>query len=74
MIIPIKCMTCGHVLADKWVYYEREVKKLEDEPHNESDLKNMDTLDRGKILDALGLKRICCRRHMLGNQDMMDLI
>ena len=29
MIIPIKCFTCGKVLADKWNYYEKECRKLE---------------------------------------------
>jgi DNA-directed RNA polymerase subunit N (RpoN/RPB10) len=28
MIIPVKCFTCGKVLADKWVAYETEVDKL----------------------------------------------
>ena len=23
MIIPIKCMTCGEILADKWRYFQR---------------------------------------------------
>ena len=28
MIIPIKCMTCGNVLADKFRYYKQEVRRL----------------------------------------------
>ena len=27
MIIPIKCVTCGEVLADKYVYYTMEVNR-----------------------------------------------
>ena len=27
MIIPIKCFTCGTVLANKWNYYVSEVRK-----------------------------------------------
>jgi DNA-directed RNA polymerase subunit N (RpoN/RPB10) len=67
-------------LADKWDYYERECKKLEatpitqDEKVSKNELKNMDKRTRGQILDDLGLKRICCRRHMIGHVDMMDLI
>ncbi len=26
MIIPVKCFTCGNVLADKYEYYKREVR------------------------------------------------
>ena len=28
MIIPIKCFTCGTVLADKYRYYLDEVRKI----------------------------------------------
>ena len=31
MIIPIRCMTCGKVLADKWNKYLELVKNLEKE-------------------------------------------
>ena len=29
MIIPIKCFTCGKVIADKYRYYLEEVRKIE---------------------------------------------
>ena len=28
MIIPVKCFTCGNVLADKYRYYQNEVRKI----------------------------------------------
>ena len=28
MIIPIKCFTCGTVLANKYRYYQDEVRKI----------------------------------------------
>ena len=27
---------------------------------------------RGELLDAIGVRRLCCRRHFLGNVDLMD--
>lgn len=78
MLILIKCMTCNKMLADKWKYYENECKKLDEENMDKStdnkDLKNMDPKNRGKILDDLGITRMCCRRCMLGCVDMMDRI
>lgn len=86
MIICIRCLSCGHVLADKWGYYERECKKLEDkmkeedegktdeERANSSTLKNMDHCLRGKVLDDLGLNRSCCRRMLLGTVSLIELI
>ena len=34
MIIPVKCVTCGKVIADKYRYYLNKVreKKLEEQP------------------------------------------
>jgi DNA-directed RNA polymerase subunit N (RpoN/RPB10) len=83
MIIPIRCFTCGKTLADKWDWYEEEVKKLEKKMEEEAEKKGEDTTPEakyfdkvrsGKILDQLGLTRYCCRRHMLGQVDMMRVI
>lgn len=81
MIIPIRCFTCNHVLADKWNWYADACKKMQDDDVEEKDTgkkvhkpKNMEPTGRGEILDKLGLKRLCCRRHLLGHVDMMDLI
>ena len=34
MIIPVRCFTCGKVLADKWEYYDKKVKELEKKLEN----------------------------------------
>ena len=73
MIIPIRCFTCGKVLADKYDYYVHEVKKLE-EQKPKPDTPHFDAIRTGPILDKLGLTRYCCRRHMLGTVDMMEII
>ena len=77
MLIPIRCFTCGKTLADKWDYYDMAVKKLEKEVSDEKkkdELKYFDKVKSGKILDELGLTRYCCRRHMIGQVDMMNVI
>jgi DNA-directed RNA polymerase subunit N len=74
MIIPIKCFTCGKVIADKWVYYDREVKKLVEQAKRKDPDVDEDDISRAKILDDLHLHRMCCRRHMLGHVDLMDRI
>ena len=28
MIIPVKCFTCGKVIANKYEYYQKEVRRL----------------------------------------------
>ena len=74
MIIPIRCFTCGKVMADISDYYEKEKNKLEETNDVNSAYKNFEKIHTGKILDSLGLKRYCCRRNLISNIDMMDII
>lgn len=78
MIIPVRCFTCGHVLADKWNYYVKRCKELENEQKeqdkNELNPEHFDKTIRQKVFEELGLDRICCRRMFLGHVDMIDTI
>jgi DNA-directed RNA polymerase subunit N (RpoN/RPB10) len=74
MIIPIRCFTCGKVMADISDYYEKEKNKLEETNDVDTAYKNFEKIHTGKILDSLGLKRYCCRRNLIANIDMMDII
>lgn len=74
MIIPVRCFTCGKVLADKWEWYKKEVEKLEKESKTEDDSLVFDEIRTKEVLDKLGLERMCCRRHMLGHVDLIHLI
>ena len=72
MIIPIKCFTCGTVLADKYDYYCMEVRKRKMVQSNISVDKviylTKDSYEKtvnGHVLDELHLNKMCCRRHML---------
>jgi DNA-directed RNA polymerase subunit N (RpoN/RPB10) len=76
MIIPIKCFTCGKVLADKYRYYQTEVRrrKLADGKKIENIIyltkEFIDKTPEGMVLDELKLTRICCRRHILTHVDI----
>lgn len=50
MDIPIRCFTCGKVIANKWEHF----KDLKDKGHNPA-----------TILNNLGFTRYCCRRMFL---------
>jgi DNA-directed RNA polymerase I, II, and III subunit RPABC5 len=76
MIIPIKCFTCGKVLADKYRFYSAEVKKIKITKN--LDIKKInyltneitDKTPEGEVMDKLGLNKYCCRRHMLTHVDI----
>ena len=76
MIIPIKCFTCGKVLADKYLYYQKEVRKIKilNNIDNEKviylDENKLKKTAEGLVLDQLKITKICCRRHMLTHVDI----
>lgn len=57
MMVPIRCFTCGALIADKWEEFARRVKDGE---------------NAGKVLDDLKVKRYCCRRMLLSNVELVD--
>ncbi len=85
MIIPVRCFTCGKVLANKYEYYVDEVRKLDEaaakrvkKTTNEDDstaraLSFFSDNHQKSILDSLDLAQ-CCRRVMLGHVDLWKLI
>ena len=50
MLVPVRCFTCGNLVADKFEEYQNRVKSGE---------------VPAKVLDSLGIERYCCRRMML---------
>ena len=76
MIIPVKCFTCGNVLADKYRYYLQEVRKLKLERGLDIERviyftkTNMEKTPEGEVLDKLHLTNMCCRRHILTHVDI----
>jgi len=81
MIIPIKCFTCGMVIADKYRFYLEEVrkKKLTRRKNGESiDIDKVLYLTKefaektpeGEVLDELNMRNMCCRRHFLTHVDI----
>jgi len=76
MIIPVRCFSCGMVLADKYRYYQTEVrkrklaKKLQNEDYDIERIVYLtaefrDKTPEGEVLDELNMRKMCCRRHML---------
>jgi DNA-directed RNA polymerase subunit N (RpoN/RPB10) len=78
MIIPVRCFTCGKVLANKWKTYEEEVKQLQKtikkDENEDTTAVNFDKEMKGDILDKLYIERICCRRHLLSHIELIDII
>jgi DNA-directed RNA polymerase subunit N (RpoN/RPB10) len=76
MIIPVRCFSCGMVLADKYRYYLEQVRKKKLGKGLQVDKvvyltkDNMEKTAEGEVLDELRLTNMCCRRHMLTHVDI----
>jgi DNA-directed RNA polymerase subunit N (RpoN/RPB10) len=57
MIIPIRCFSCGKLIAHVYQPYKELIEKGE----NPNDAFNQ-----------LGIHRFCCRRMILSNVDLID--
>ncbi len=57
MIIPVRCFTCGKLVADRWEEFARRVKAGE---------------KAKKVLDDIGMTRYCCRRMFISQVDVLD--
>jgi DNA-directed RNA polymerase subunit N (RpoN/RPB10) len=76
MLIPVRCFTCGKVLADKYAAYAARCKELQatkpvDSVLDAPGLAFFDAQRTGPVLDELGLDRYCCRRHMIAHVEMV---
>jgi len=81
MIIPIKCFTCGCVIANRYQIYCDEVRsrklRLAKYKNNVDrnrveyfTQENTEKTIEGQVMDELGLTKMCCRRHMLTHVDI----
>jgi DNA-directed RNA polymerase subunit N len=56
-MIPVTCFSCGKPVGQYYEVFKARVKKGE---------------NPAKVLDALGLKKYCCRRMILSQADFID--
>lgn len=57
MLIPIRCFTCGAMIANKWEPYCALLKEGKTPQ---------------EALEELGINRYCCRRMLLTHVDLID--
>lgn len=57
MLIPVRCWSCGKVIAHKYQEYQNALAEGK---------------DAEAVLDRLGFSRYCCRRMFVGHIDLID--
>ncbi|HIF91188.1 MAG TPA: DNA-directed RNA polymerase subunit N [Candidatus Poseidoniales archaeon] len=59
MIIPIRCFSCGGLIAHKWEEYKEKIAA---------------GIEIADALDQVDLTRYCCRRMYVGHHDLIEEI
>lgn len=67
MIIPVRCFTCGKVIAQDYTEFKRRV----DIYKKTVAAKEKPKEDPKTILDDLGIDRYCCRRMIISHVDLL---
>lgn len=57
MMIPVRCFTCGKVVASAYEAFKERVAQGE---------------DPAAVMTALGVTRYCCRRMIVSQVDVID--
>ena len=76
MIIPVRCFTCGKIIANRWDLYIRKKNEYSQED-TDSNI-NIEMINSGnyietpesKALQDCKINRICCRRMFLSHCEM----
>lgn len=69
MLYP-RCPTCGTVLSNKQLPYEKEMAKICSSNMSEREIRDA----KMQLLDDLQLKNYCCRMRMLGYVSLIQII
>ena len=59
MIIAVRCFSCGKPLGHLWEEFTKRVQEGENQK---------------KVMDEIGLERMCCRAVFLGQADTIELV
>ncbi|QSG10883.1 DNA-directed RNA polymerase subunit N [Halapricum desulfuricans] len=60
MMVPVRCFTCGNVIAGEWEEFKERAREGDEDPE--------------KVLDELGVERHCCRRMLVSHEDLVDVV
>ena len=63
MLIPIRCFSCGIVIADRWTKYKKLIQPKDEGGEGKS---------IEEALDEVKLTRYCCRRIFASNVELIE--
>ena len=75
MIIPVRCMNCGKLLADKWLHYQKRLQELQGDGYGKRTYFDGTVVPKTKeaeVMKEIGLTRYCCKKVLLTHVDLIQ--
>ena len=69
-MIYLKCPSCGYILGNRQVEYEKGLDEIESNPNNDEDLK----LElKTKLVESLLIKKYCCKMRVITYKNKTEI-
>ena len=70
-MIYIKCPSCGLLLGNRQMIYEKGLDEINSNPNTDND-KKLEL--KTKLVESLGLNRYCCKMRVMTYKNMPEII
>ena len=72
MLIPVRCFSCGKVIGNKYLEYQKLLSEKNKKECYKDD--QDDRIDNQEIFKKLKLKKYCCRRMLLTHVSLVEIL
>lgn len=70
-MIYIKCPSCGFLLGNRQMVYEKGLEEINSDPNTD----NQKKLElKTKLVESLGIKRYCCKMRVMTYKNLPEII
>ncbi len=70
-MIYLKCPTCGYILGNRQIIYEKKLDEIMNNPNTDD---NEKLEQKTKLVDSLNIKRYCCKMRVITFKQLTDII
>ncbi len=70
-MIYIKCPSCGLLLGNRQIIYEKGLDEINSNPNTDNE-KKLEL--KTKLVESLGIKRYCCKMRVMTYKNLPEII
>ncbi|MEM0160337.1 MAG: DNA-directed RNA polymerase subunit N [Thermoplasmata archaeon] len=67
MIIPVRCYSCGRVIASDYMNFKEKVDEIRKKENRDPTVEEIKS-----IFEQIGVRRYCCKRMIISHIDLID--